>query len=121
MGAKDRRATTRVFGPIEKKRKVLLCGCCHVIRLGWCWRARWCCRSADGWLPARDFRLGRDAPGCEGGGGRSETGAALKTSDIKPETFVIPANAEAPQLLKKIHEIAALRPQFESRTTPKSS
>jgi thiol-disulfide isomerase/thioredoxin len=37
----------------------------------------------------------------------------LKTSDIPAEAYVVPANADARQLLKKIHYLAALHPTFK--------
>ncbi|HEX4070991.1 MAG TPA: hypothetical protein VHX68_07475, partial [Planctomycetaceae bacterium] len=72
--------------------------------------------SVSGWLASRTLISASEEtpPAAKGEAGEAKQEPALKTSDIKPETFVIPANAEAPQLLKKIHEIAALRPQFES-------
>ncbi len=71
--------------------------------------------SVSGWLASRTLiSASEEKPAATSQPGETKEEPALKTTDIKPETFVIPANAEAPQLLKKIHEIAALRPQFES-------
>jgi thiol-disulfide isomerase/thioredoxin len=72
--------------------------------------------SVTGWLASRTLISASEEtpPAVKSEAGEAKQEPALKTSDIKPETFVIPADADAKQLLKKIHEIAALRPQFVS-------
>jgi thiol-disulfide isomerase/thioredoxin len=71
--------------------------------------------SVTGWLASRTLiSASEEKPAEKSESGEAKQEPALKTTDIKPETFVIPADADARQLLKKIHEIAALRPQFES-------
>jgi thiol-disulfide isomerase/thioredoxin len=68
--------------------------------------------SLAGWLASRTLlSASEETPA----GSTSDTGdtkkePVLKTSDIPPETYVVPANADARRLLKKIHQISALRP-----------
>jgi thiol-disulfide isomerase/thioredoxin len=71
--------------------------------------------AVTGWLASRTLiSASEDKPAATSESGEAKQEPPLKTADIKPDMYVIPANAEAHQLLKKIHEIAALRPQFES-------
>jgi thiol-disulfide isomerase/thioredoxin len=71
--------------------------------------------SVTGWLASRTLiSASEDKPAAPNSAGETKEEPALKTTDIKPETFVIPADADARQLLKKIHDIAAFRPQFVS-------
>jgi len=73
--------------------------------------------SVTGWLASRTLiSASEEKPAAPNTAGETKEEPALKTSDIKPEAFAIPTNADAQQLLKKIHEIAALRPQFVSES-----
>src|SRR5580704_2804567 len=47
---------------------------------------------------------------------KGENSKPLKGSDIPPETFVVPAKANIPQLVKFIAKIEDLRPEFNSET-----
>ncbi|HUE12712.1 MAG TPA: TlpA disulfide reductase family protein [Planctomycetaceae bacterium] len=72
--------------------------------------------SLAGWLASRSLiSASEETPA----GSTSDTGdtkkePALKTTDIPAETYVVPRGADAVGLLRFIHKIAALRPEFQS-------
>ena len=72
--------------------------------------------SLVGWLASRTLLSASEEtpPTSKNDSADAKKEPELKTSDIPPETYVVPANADARELLRFIHKIAALRPDFQS-------
>jgi thiol-disulfide isomerase/thioredoxin len=70
-----------------------------------------------GWLASRASVVASEEKPGEKQAGQSDPNdkkePQIKTSEIPADTFVVPANADAPQLLKKIHTILQLHPEFK--------
>ncbi len=74
--------------------------------------------SLVGWLASRTLLSASEEtpPTSKSDPGDATKEPAIKTSDIPPETYVVPAKADPRELLKFIHKITALRPEFQSET-----
>ncbi len=72
--------------------------------------------SLAGWLASRSLlSASEETPaGSTSDSGDTKKEPALKTTDIPAQTFVVPRGADAVGLLRFIHKIAALRPEFQS-------
>jgi thiol-disulfide isomerase/thioredoxin len=67
-----------------------------------------------GWLATRTaFSASEDKPAASSDADDAKKEPQVRTSDIPADTFVIPPNAVAQQLLKKIHTILQLHPEFK--------
>jgi thiol-disulfide isomerase/thioredoxin len=67
-----------------------------------------------GWLAwGRFLSASEEKPAAQTGSEESKPEPQIKTSDIPADTFVIPPGADARQLLKKIHTILGLHPEFK--------
>jgi thiol-disulfide isomerase/thioredoxin len=71
--------------------------------------------SLGAWLASRTLLSASEEkpPASANESGDAKKEPELKTSDIPPQTFVVPAKADARALLRFIHKIAALRPTFK--------
>jgi thiol-disulfide isomerase/thioredoxin len=72
--------------------------------------------SLFGWLASRTFLVAsEEKPAASpNDSDTAKKEPALKTSDIPPQTYIVPANADGREILRFIHKIAALRPEFQS-------
>lgn len=69
--------------------------------------------SLAGWLATRTTVSAQDKPAAQSDGDDAKKEPQIKTADIPADTFVIPQNADSRQLLKKIHTILQLHPEFK--------
>jgi thiol-disulfide isomerase/thioredoxin len=71
--------------------------------------------SLAGWLAARtSLSASEEKPAASNESEDAKKETQVKTSDIPADTFVVPPEADAKQLLKKIHTILQLHPEFKS-------
>jgi thiol-disulfide isomerase/thioredoxin len=72
--------------------------------------------SLVGWLASRTLLSASEEKAADStsDSGDAKKEPAIKTSDIPPQTYVVPAKAEPRELVRFIHKILALRPEFQS-------